>query len=265
MPEITAETQEFMRNLLVNDDPYKAVKEASTRVAMALLPSWQARAASDGDPLGWALRLSAAGNLIDCGPTGRLNVEEIDQRIQCALQRPIPIEDVETFRNRLEKASNLLLIADNAGELVADRVLLEVIERRRPGLPITVMVRGGPVLNDATREEIRSSGLPGHWSIIDTHARIPGLPLRRSPAEVVDAFRRAGLIIAKGQGNLETLSEIDHSGLFFLLTCKCPSIAGILKTTVGTAVLRQSTPGSSLSSRPESPSSDYPLSLEKLP
>ncbi len=238
-PEIAAETQEFLRNLSGNDDPYKAVKEASTRAALDLFPRWRVQALADPDPLDFALRLSAAGNLIDCGPTGKLDIEETSQRLLFALRRPFAHSDNAVFFRRLDTARTLLLIADNAGELVADRLLLEVIERGWPEIQITVMVRGGHVLNDATREDVSPSGFPPHWRIADTHMRIPGLPLHRCPESVSKAFRTADMIIAKGQGNWETLNSVDHRGLFFLLTCKCPSIAEALGGTVGSTVLRQ--------------------------
>ncbi|NLI78798.1 MAG: DUF89 family protein [Candidatus Riflebacteria bacterium] len=242
-PEIAAETQEFMRRLSGNDDPYRAIKQASTEAALALWPRWEAKALSHPDPLAWALRLSAAGNLIDCGPTGSLDLAAIRQRMDFALRQPFGVVDLEPLRDLLAKAGRLLLLADNAGELVADRLLLEVIERARPGLPITVMVRGGPVLNDAIREDAVASGLPARWSIADSGARIPGFPPAAVSPGAREAFRQADVVIAKGQGNWETLGAVPHAGLFFLLTAKCPAVAAGLDVETGAAVLRLAGPG----------------------
>lgn len=237
-PEIAAETQEFMRCLSGNDDPYRAIKQASTEAALALWPRWEAKALSHPDPLAWALRLSAAGNLIDCGPTGSLDLAAIRQRMDFALRQPFGACDLDVLHGRLETARSLLLLADNAGELVADRLFLEMVERIRPGLPITVMVRGGPVLNDVTREDAAASGLPVRWAVADSGARIPGFPPAAVSPVAREVFRQADLVIAKGQGNWETLGTVSHAGLFFLLTAKCPAVAAGLGVETGAAVLR---------------------------
>ncbi|MFZ2955292.1 MAG: ARMT1-like domain-containing protein [Candidatus Ozemobacteraceae bacterium] len=238
-PEIAAETQEYLRNLSKNDDPYRSLKDSSTMIALTLLPQWQQQASMELDKLAWVLRLSAAGNLIDCGPTGSFQVEEITQRLHFALHQPFAHNDHEVFRQRLNHARSLLLTADNAGELVTDRLMLEVIECMHPELVITIMVRGGPVLNDVTREEIALSGIPEHWHIIDTHTRFPGLPLHRCPISVQEAFHQSDIVISKGQGNWETLNETAHRGLFFLLTCKCPAVADALGVQAGSGVFVQ--------------------------
>ena len=239
-PEIAAETQEFLRNLSQNDDPYRDLKEASAAVAEALLPRWQGLLRTAGEPLPLALRLSAAGNLIDCGPTGSLDLAEIESRIDAVISREWSGVDLPALESGLGKARTLLLIADNVGELTADRLLLEVIERRFPHLRISVLVRGGPVLNDATPEDATRCGFPSHWQLLDSRVRIPGLPLHRCPQAVSDLFFSSDLIIAKGQGNWETLDTTPHPDLFFLLTCKCPSVAKTLGTVVGAPVLRRS-------------------------
>lgn len=254
-PEIAAETQEFLRNLSGNDDPYRAFKEASAAAADRLVPDWCKQIASDSDPLSAALRIAAAGNLIDCGPTGRFDIEDIARRIAVVVEHSLSEDDLARFRNRVQRSRTLLLIADNVGELTADRLLLETIERLHPHLALRVMVRGGPVLNDATREDLLRGGFSPRWEALDTRVRIPGIPLHRCPDKVGEAFRQADLVIAKGQGNWETLDETPHPALFFLLTCKCPSIAQALGVKVGEPVLRASAAMVSPIARSQSPSS----------
>jgi hypothetical protein len=238
-PEIAAATQALLQKLSGQADPYRPIKQASTKLALEGLPSWQAAISQALNPLEFALRLAAAGNLIDCGPTGHLDVAQVMEKMQATLEYPLSFETVADFRECLTCTDSLLLIADNAGELVTDRLLLETLESIRPGLEVTVMVRGDPVLNDATRADAAESGLPAHWRLVDTKTAIPGLVLARSPKSVQKLFAQAGLILSKGQGNWEALEGMTDPRLFFLLTCKCPFIATALGETPGRTVLRR--------------------------
>ncbi len=236
-PELAAEAQEYLRNLAHNDDPYLDVKRASTQAALRMYPEWKRLTQAANDRFLRTLRLSAAGNLIDCGPTGRLDLDEVTRRLYLALDEPFARQDFGLLQQQLTQARLLLLIADNAGELVADRLLLETIEELFPHLEIHLIVRGGPVLNDVTRVDAQESGCSPRWTVHDSHSRIPGLALHRCPESVQKTFYTADVIIAKGQGNWETLNETRHPGLFFLLTCKCPAVAHALQVKTGGAVL----------------------------
>ena len=166
------------------------------------------------------------------------DIGEIARNIGNAVRSPLDGADLRFLRAELASARHLLLVADNVGELTADLLLLETIERLFPNVAPTLMVRGGPVLNDATREDLERSGFHSKWPVIDSGQRIPGLPLHRCTNALVEAFNAFDLVIAKGQGNWETLDEARHPGLFFLLTCKCPSVARSLNARLGTPVLR---------------------------
>ena len=130
------------------------------------------------------------------------------------------------------KAERILYLADNAGEIVLDQLLIEQLPRER----ITVAVRGAPVLNDATMEDARSTGLTKLVRVIDNGMDAPGTLLDLCSAEFVAAFQNADLIISKGQGNFESL--IDHCGanIYFLFMAKCGLVADRVGCPLGSFV-----------------------------
>jgi uncharacterized protein with ATP-grasp and redox domains len=141
----------------------------------------------------------------------------------------------------------LLYLADNAGETVFDRVLIECIQ-----VPVVYAVKGGPILNDATVEDARMAEVDRSAELISTGSNAPGTILARCSKRFQRVFAKAALVIAKGQGNYETLSE-QGSKVFFLLQAKCPVIARDLGVPVSGLVLRQGGGAGKITSRPDFP------------
>jgi uncharacterized protein with ATP-grasp and redox domains len=205
-------------------DLYLKEKDISTKLALELLPDLRRRIAEAPADKKFeiAARLSIAGNIIDYGTDRHFKPETIKAKIEEALSEPLDTAAVETLRLSLDSAKNILFLADNCGEAVLDRLLIEPYRHKT-----TLAVRGGPILNDVTRREIEMSGLEGFAKIIDTGDSTPGIDLSESSEEFLDAFRRADLIIAKGQGNFETLSETDRP-VIFLFRAKCKVVEAFL-------------------------------------
>lgn len=214
-------------------DPYLAIKAASNRRALALYEDLNALVQAAADPLEVAVRLAIVGNLIDYGPAGApANTAALRVAIQAALVRPLAINDLEVFRKRLAEVDDVLYLADNAGETVFDRVLIETMAR-----PTTYVVKAAPVINDALREDALAAGLDRAATIIDNGSDAPGTILSRCSATLNAQFESAGLIVAKGQANYETLSDSGR-GVFFLLQVKCPVIAQHTGVPVGSMVIQ---------------------------
>jgi len=131
---------------------------------------------------------------------------------------------------------NVLYLADNAGETVLDRLLIEVLEP-----PVTYVVKGGPAVNDATREDAREAGLEGVCEIIDNGAPTLGTLLERCSPELRRRFAAADLVIAKGMANYESLSG-SRKGLFFLLQAKCAVIASHLEVPERSLLVLEDSP-----------------------
>jgi uncharacterized protein with ATP-grasp and redox domains len=129
----------------------------------------------------------------------------------------------------------ILYIADNAGEIVFDRILVEEIQDFENR--VVFVVKGGPILNDATMMDAREAGLTDIVRVIDNGCDAPGTILELCNDAFIEELNRADLIISKGQGNYETLSDIPRN-VFFLLKAKCPVIAGDLSVHVGDLILQ---------------------------
>jgi uncharacterized protein with ATP-grasp and redox domains len=190
--------------------------------------------ASD-DALDTALRLSIAGNIIDLGPAPEYDLWEVVERV---LAQPFALDDQDALRVALAALSGhetLLFLADNAGETVFDRVLIEVLKEWY-GLGVIYAVKGGPSLNDATVEDARAAGLCEVATVVDNGADAPGTVLARCSPEFGRVFDAAPVILAKGQANYECLSDLGR-GVFFALQCKCPVIARDVRVPLGSIVL----------------------------
>ena len=229
-PEMGDEIHRLVREVTGSDDPYRAVKEHSTRQALALYPRLKALVSEAPDPLGRAVRLAIAGNIIDLGPAGEYDLWATIERV---MAQPFAIDDSADFRDALAGAKWVLYLADNAGETVFDRVLIEALRQS-----VVYAAKGGPILNDATVNDALAAGLDEIAEVISTGSDAPGTILDRCTEDFRRRYNEAELIIAKGQANYETLST-ERKGIFFLLQTKCPVIAQDVGVPTGSIVLKR--------------------------
>jgi len=221
-----------LREIVGVDDPYREAKERLNRMALAILPDLQAEIASAEDPLETAIRLAISGNVIDMGVNGRITEQDVRRSVRKAITEPFS-GGMEGFRRSAKEAGSILYLADNAGEVVFDRLLIERISPEK----VTVAVRGAPVINDATLADAEAAGLADIVEVIDNGSDAPGTILPDCSGEFRRRFDSADLIIAKGQGNFETLGDEWRRDIFFLFQAKCPVIAARVGLPVGTNVL----------------------------
>ena len=147
------------------------------------------------------------------------------------------IDHLSQFRQALAANGELLFLGDNAGETVFDRILIETLD-----VPVTYAVRGGPIINDATRDDAIAAGLDQVAAIVDNGAAVPGTLLKHCTEEFQQRFHSANLIIAKGQGNYESLSG-SGAPIFFALQAKCPVIASDLGVPLKSFILKNEMAG----------------------
>ena len=231
-PEIAYHVHRIVRDTVGDADPYQEAKSKSTVEALALYPQLKQMVAESADPLDMALRISIAGNMIDFEP--RDKIENLAVKVFQAIDQPIYLDESKILRARLEEAKYLLFLADNAGETVFDRILIENLS-----LPVIYAVKGGPVLNDATVEDAVAGGLHQTATLINTGSDAPGAILPLCSAEFQAMYQNAPVVIAKGQANYESLSKAGEK-VFCLLQVKCPIIAGDIDAPIGSLVVRQS-------------------------
>ena len=216
-PEMARDLHRIIRELTGVDDPYLILKDRSTEMALKLLPELREMAA-DND-FETIVRLVIAGNIIDYGADSHFKLSTARERIIEVMDMSIDTAAISRFERKLASARRVLYLCDNCGETVIDRLLIEPFKEK-----ITIAVRGGAILNDATRREAEMSGLHELAEIIDSGDRSPGTVLKHCSEAFLNAFENADLIISKGQGNFETLSDTTRP-ICFLLRVKCPEVA----------------------------------------
>ncbi|MHB8070030.1 MAG: damage-control phosphatase ARMT1 family protein [Desulfobaccales bacterium] len=213
-----------------NADPYSSRKQAETaylrRMYTRIAPAYQ-------ENLDSLLRLAVVGNAIDYFR----NEEEVTREILTPVAWSQA--DLEPLRRRLEESrGTLLYLADNAGEQFFDLPLVAYVRSR--GWQTLFVVKGGPVQNDLTRDDLSASGLGEALEpLIDTGARTVGLVLAETSAAFQKIYAEADLILAKGMGHFETMSHFPDPRVFFLLQAKCPPVAQALGVPHRGFVLRQ--------------------------
>lgn len=226
----------LVRDLTGKDDPYLLLKQESNRLALGLLPAWRERLQSLPNPRRAAVQLALAANVIDFGIKGDLKAEAIPAALEDSMNGPL-IGDVDAFFEEANRAPDILFLADNAGELVFDRLLLELLPHHK----ITVAVKGGPAINDALRADAAAAGLDGWVEVMDTGSDGAGIALDACSPEFQQRFARASLILAKGQANYESLDDCGRN-IFFLFKVKCPVVAQHIGHPLGSLVLHHGVP-----------------------
>jgi hypothetical protein len=230
-PEIAGVIHRTVRKTLEIEDPYVEEKEKSTQDALAIYADLN-KLAGNGSDVETLLRIAIAGNIIDAGVGGRH--EALWETVERVLAQPFAIDDSGKLIREMGRHARILYLADNAGETVFDRVFIEKI-----GNAVTYVVKGHPVLNDATLNDALAAGLDRCATLVDNGSDAPGTVLDSCSREFKRMFESSDLILAKGQANYESLS---HAGkkVFCLLQVKCPVIARDIGVPVGSVVVRRS-------------------------
>ncbi len=216
-----------------NNDPYKEIKASSNKLALELYPRLKDYLAGSPDRLYSALKIAVAGNVIDLGINKSFDIEA---SLKHSLNVGFAKDDYNLFREKLENTKEVLVIGDNAGEIVFDKLLVE--ELVAAGKNVTYIVKGGPILNDATLEDAAMAGMDKITRVITTGSNYLGAPLDKVSAEAREKIQNTGVVISKGQANFETLEheEIAAGRVFFLLKIKCESVGKAAGAKLGNIV-----------------------------
>ena len=172
------------------------------------------------DPLLTAIKFARAGNYIDFGAMGSIDSNKLKSLLASAKEEELSITEYNTFKNDLQSAKRLVYLTDNCGEIVLDKLLITIMKELYPSLDVTVIVRGKPVINDATLEDARITGLTSITTVIGNGTQIAGTQLDVVSEEAGRIIASADVIISKGQGNFETLHGCGRN-IYYLFLCKC--------------------------------------------
>ncbi len=235
-PEVAYEVYKLVQKVTGVKDPYALVKKAHIEQALELYPYLADYVNKADDKLLAAIKVAILGNSIDLGSySSEVDVKSLLRDLEQG-RWEIVEEDLKLFRELLIEADKVLYIADNAGETVFDRPLLEMLVGME--LDVKYAVRGSDIVNDATKKDALYSGIPEHL-IMETGSDYAGIVLSDCSERFRKRFLSSDLIIAKGQGNFETLSGVK-APIFFLLKAKCNPVASELKVPRGTMVFKKS-------------------------
>jgi len=229
-PEIGEKIHRRIKEIAGTDDPYRDVKEMNINEALELYPEMEKLVKESDDPLLTAVKAAIAGNIIDFGTGHEFDLTEDIRKL---VESDLGINHYEAFKETLSKAESILYLGDNAGESVFDRLLIDQLKK-----PVTYVVREIPILNDVTFADAEASGLiETAAEIISSGTTAPGVILSLCSEDFIKKFNEADMVISKGQGNYEGLSDVDRP-VFFLLKAKCPVIAQDLDVEEGRTVLK---------------------------
>lgn len=216
-------------------DHYKEIKRESNKYVMGMLDELKAIIANSADRFESAMRLAVAGNIIDFGAKHDFTHDLIHGEVEEAAKATINPDDIAAFKAEIEKAERILYLGDNAGEIVFDKLFIEELPKEK----IIFAVRGSAIINDALMEDAKMVGITDIVRVVSNGAALPGTILPLCSEEFQKVFNDADLVISKGQGNYETLSEVEKN-IYFLLKVKCDVVAGHLGCVMGDFVVRKS-------------------------
>ena len=232
----------IISEILDDPDPYLTLKQESNKLALDLFEDAKKIVDNADDPLFEAFIVAALGNTIDFA-----SQHEIDliSDLNNFTPEDLVINDYMSFKKSLEKAKNLLILGDNAGEIVFDKLLIHSIKDLYPNLEIVYSVRAAPIINDATIEDARFVCLTDLVQVVESSAT-PGIDLASSTIEFKKMFfRKEGIILSKGQGNFESLYgiEVPDKEVYYLLKAKCNLMERIFNVKIGDLIFKKKTKG----------------------
>ena len=219
-------------------DPFKKIKQQSNKMAIELYPKLKKIVDDSKDRLLTAVMLAIVGNIIDYGAKHSFDIEkEMDALVHPDFDihngHSKAIFEYDDFKKALDRTDSVLYLADNSGEVVFDRILIEEMNKK-----VLYVVRENPIINDALKEDALFCGIDKVAEIISSGCDAPGVILRYCNKEFIGLFNSANLIISKGQGNFEALSGVTGRPIFYLFRVKCDVVAEQIGFHVGDIVLK---------------------------
>ncbi len=223
-PENAVFLYRLIAGITGRQDPFKELKHTSNVFALSLYDSISSQVEAAADPLRAAIHFAACGNIIDYA--AQHSFDAAKSMAECTSQAFL-VDDYPALVEQVQGTAQpkVLYLADNCGEIVFDSLVIR--ELQKTGCEVTLAVRGAPIINDATMEDAVFCGLTSLCRVIDNGTDCPGTPLADCSAEFRRCFAEADIILSKGMGNFETLSDVD-APLFFLFTVKCSRVASYL-------------------------------------
>jgi uncharacterized protein with ATP-grasp and redox domains len=234
--------QESVKKIDPDRDPYLEFKKNFNDICMKIAPELKKIALDSKDLFETGLRIALAGNAIDVMQGTVLNEEYLMDSVRHSLSHGIESENISLLKENILSAKKVLFLGDNAGEIVFDRIFIEILKdevlKNADADKITYCVRGGPTLNDSTLADVRMTGMDRITRVITTGIDLPAAYLPLCSEGFRKEYEDSDLVISKGQGNYEALFE-EKKNIFFLLKLKCETFVNFFngKHSLGAVVV----------------------------
>ena len=235
-PQNATPMYEMISQKLYKEDIYKEIKIASIQHALEFSDYCQELIHSSQAKLHIATKVAIIGNVIDLASTHMFDLKE---EVEKVVTNEFAIDDFEKLQQDMQTAKNIVYLADNAGEDVFDKLYIKTIKELFPNIAIYYFVRGNPIINDLTVDDLELSKIGDVATIVNSGAPTPGIVRSALKDEPKTLFESADIIISKGMGNYECLSQESELAIYFLLKVKCDVVADILNQNVGDIVCKK--------------------------
>ena len=223
-PEIIGEIFDMIKKYANNPDPYKETRNYYNALFLKLLSEFDRKIEKSGNSFKLAVQYAIVGNIIDFNPIHNTLLKDIFDIFEKMEQLELAVDDSSTLMEDIANAKILLYLGDNCGEICLDKILLKKIKELNPDIQIIFGVRGKPVVNDSIAEDAYAVGINEYADVIDNGDGSLGTVLNRTSSNFREIYKKADVVIAKGQANYECLSE-ENKNIYFLLMTKCDVIA----------------------------------------
>lgn len=242
-PEVIAGTWERIIKHTGNKNPYKEIKSYYNKAILNLWPELKQSVSEAEEPIKLALKYAVAGNLVDFAAKHEFDLEELKKKLVQAGNTEMSLDDSGKLLERLEQISrepetkpSLLCLGDNCGEIVLDKLLIETLRDTYPDIHIYYGVRGKAIVNDVTLEDAAEVRMEDAAEVVDNGDGSLGTVLSRTSKQFREIFERADIVLCKGQGNYESLSEVTDKEIYHLFMAKCEAAAGRIGVPVMSVV-----------------------------
>ena len=234
-PEIASYVYENMADIAKKYDLYDEVKQNSTKKALSFVPLLKEKLLDSNDKFLTAIKIAVAGNVIDLAAQVEF---DLDEELNKIFYTNFAYDDVDILKQELEKSKTVLLIGDNVGEHIFDYMFIEVLQDFYPKIKFSYMVRGNPIINDVTIKEAKEAKFDELCELVDSGVNTPGFAYNRANKYSQELFDGVDLVLSKGMGNYECMSESHRKNICFLLKIKCNVVANSLSKNLGDIVCK---------------------------
>ncbi len=229
-----------------NSDPFRQAKQLQNERCINLYPWLQSLVNESEHPLFTAVNLAIVANSID--PMGYQTSEDLEQAILEILQNPLARDTFAVFQRCLDQSTQILYLGDNCGEIVFDKLLIDTIKIHYD-VEVVFVVRSVPILNDATLGDAHAVAMENTAAVLENgiEGPLPGTILSRCSEKLRNLWSSADLVISKGGGNFDTLSEQENLSvtIYHMLMCKCVPYQDFFNIPLNRPILSAADPASS--------------------